>query len=314
MARLLDQQSLSSRHDDPKENGVSTPMANGQESFEDHDNDGVPFIEVGAPDKRVAVKSVAKTGDRPATIPMLRTTSLPSAPPSNAPVTAFYQISFQPLPTRTWTGRPGEARIPPELVAYHQPLHEISLQYRSVLQEIEDLLPADSSRSLLFGSLRSGIGTTSVLLNLAITCAKQGRHRIAVVDANLGRPAVANRLGVAVAPGIREVLARTAPLMWTIQETAVSGLSAVAAGQRPEHPAIDLWPVLLDQLQQRFDWILIDGGEWNHAPEKPALLATSGATYLVLCQADLESAEANSVLTNISRQGGNLRGYILLQK
>jgi Mrp family chromosome partitioning ATPase len=312
MARLLEHRQAPPRIPD-KTGDVKMPIIE-SEADEALENEGVPFIEIGAPEAKAPAKPLPKPSSRPATIPMIR----PEAPtPTNTntiPPATCYRISFQPLPFRSSSLPLSEARLSPELVTFHQPAHAVSLQYRSVVEEIEKQLPGVHPRSLLFESLRPGTGTTSVLLNVAISCAKMDQQRVVVVDANFSRPAVAIRLGLAPAPGMREVLAKTAPLLWTVQKTAIPSLSAVAVGQRPEHPAIDLWPVLLDQLQQRFDWILIDGGEWNHQPEKPALLATASATYLVLAQPDLESTQANDMLADMTMQGGKVRGYVLVQK
>src|SRR5205085_8748466 len=114
---------------------------------------------------------------------------------------------------------PPASRFARELVAFHQPEHEVSDEYRRLLSDIEAQVGADAGKALLFTSALAGAGTTSVLLNLALTRARRDAGKVAVVDANLDRPAVAKRLGAAPAPGLREVLSRTVPLAWGLQET-----------------------------------------------------------------------------------------------
>jgi Mrp family chromosome partitioning ATPase len=152
-----------------------------------------------------------------------------------------------------------------------------------------------------------------VLLNLAITRARRDAGKVVVVDANFDRPAVAQRLGCAAAPGLREVLARTVPLAWGLQESGQMNLSVLSAGNLPGEPAMDLWPLVLDQLRHRFDLVLIDAAECQR-PEWPAVAGTATATYLVLRQADLEKPELNDMLVEVPRLGGRLRGYVLTQR
>jgi len=75
-----------------------------------------------------------------------------------------------------------------------------------------------------------------------------------------------------------------------------------------------VWPLVLDQLRQRYDWVVIDAPDWGSRTELPVLAATCGATYLVLRPDDLTGPDVNDMLTDIPRQGGKLRGYVLAQR
>ena len=93
--------------------------------------------------------------------------------------------------------------LAPELVAFHAPDQPASARYGDLLASLLEagrVRPGAACRTLLLTAARSEIGTTTVLLNLAITAARQDL-RVVVVDANLRRPAVADRLGLPPAPG-----------------------------------------------------------------------------------------------------------------
>ena len=137
---------------------------------------------------------------------------------------------------------------------------------------------------------------------------------LVVVDANFDRPAVADRLGLASAPGLWDMLGRTIPLAWGFQETGLPNLSALTGGNRFGEPSLDIWPLLLDQLRQRFDWVLIDAADWSDRPDLTALSATAAATYLVLRPADLEMPGLDGLFADIPRRGGRLRGYMVAQR
>jgi hypothetical protein len=288
---------------------VATPIA----APADDDEGDVPFIEVGAATmKHGNLKLSRDAAPIPTILPLTRATPEREPQLVRPEIEAFplFRISFQPLPFEREPIEPADRRFVRELVAYHHPDHPVSEQYRGLMGELESQLGTEPGKSLLFTAAHPAIGTTSVLLNLAISCARRDGARVAVVDANLARPAIAERLGIAPAPGLFEVLARTVPLTWAMQASGQPNLDALTSGKPVGQPNMDIWPLVIDQLKQRFDWVLVDAAEWGH-PELSALSGTCAATYLVLGQSDLGNPELNDLLSDIPRHGGRLRGYIL---
>lgn len=300
MARMLD---LLNSPESRRPRAEPTPAPAIAGDFGDDDS-SVPFIEVGAPGAATVSRKPARTLS-PTIIPMPRLAR--RAEPVIDPLPNLFRVAFQPLPFPGVPEGPLEQRVSRELVAFHHPAHAISEQYRGMMTEIESQLVEDGAKALLFASVLPGAGTTSVMLNLALTRSRE--RSVVVVDAHWRRPAIAERLGIAAAPGLREVLARTVPLAWALHETGQSKLQVLPAGTGDDEPAMDLWPLLLDQLKQRFDWVLIDGGERGESAGWPALAGTATATYLVLRQAELEREELNNALHDAA--GDNLRGYVL---
>jgi Mrp family chromosome partitioning ATPase len=280
----------------------------------------VPFIEVG--DR--ATRSPAFTLIPQAAPPM---PPLPAEPvyapnpfaerPAAPRAPGVFNISFYPLPAEPEEATPDEHSYGPELIALHDPDHPVSEQYRSLRAELAMQLPDGAPRVILFSSAAAGAGTTTVVLNLAVTRAREAgavRPRVAVVDLNWARPTVAERLGVPKAPGLREALRRTAPLPWALHRTGVEGLTVLPAGRGGEYdpaPPLALVPSVVEQLRERFDWVLIDGPAWGPLPELAAVAGACDAVYLVLRQAEVEQPEVSDLQTAIQLQGGRLRGYVL---
>jgi hypothetical protein len=288
------------------------PAANPVAPIDDDDSD-VPFIEVGAPKIKLGnLKTTRGPAPIPTILPLNRASAERQdlAPPGEIEDYPLFRIAFQPLPFEREPADPANLRFARELIAYHHPDHPVSEQYQRLLAELETQLGTDPGKSLLFSAAHPAAGVTSVLLNLALSCARREGSRVAVVDANLARPAIATRLGIAPAPGLIEVLSRTVPLGLAIQATGQANLEALTSGSVSGPPDMGLWPLVLDQLKQRFDWILVDAAEWGH-PELPVLSGTCAATYLILGQPDMGSPELNDLLLDIPRHGGHLRGYIL---
>ncbi|MBI1914764.1 MAG: CpsD/CapB family tyrosine-protein kinase [Planctomycetes bacterium] len=265
---------------------------------------GVPFVEVGGP------------------------RATPQAPPATAPVVVppspvapdgprLMTVLFRPLPFEPAT-RPSRSRFALELVAYHQPDHAISGQYRDLSGRIVGVVPGERARVLLFTSAGAATGTTTVLLNTAITVARQSGRRVVVVDAHLRRAAVAARLGLGEAPGLREVLAGRLPLNAAVRPTGLPGLSALTAGAADAAPPARLagegMRAVLRQLREQFDLVLVDGPPWDGRPEVVALGCACDAVYLCLPEAAQETPETVDLLQVIPEQGANLCGCVLTSR
>jgi Mrp family chromosome partitioning ATPase len=198
-----------------------------------------PFIEVG-PNR--SIETSPGLLDLPPAAPP-RTPSLPAdAEPvlalpvddERAPLTVSF-LPTAPPPTEGPAVRP-RLRLGPELVSFHCPEHAASTRYEEVLATMLAGALADRPRAFFFTSALFDAGTTTVLLNLAITAARRGRRRVAVVDANLRRPAIASRLHVEEAPGLRDVLAGAATIDEAVQDAEPINLFALTAGERTPTP------------------------------------------------------------------------------
>jgi Mrp family chromosome partitioning ATPase len=209
-------------------------------------------------------------------------------------------------------------RFAPQLVAFHDPHHPVSDQYRALLTEMLAPLHGEGSQILLFAGPTSGTGITTVLLNLAITQANESQKRVLVVDVNLRRPAIAERLGLAEIPGLRDVLARTIFLRRAIKETGIPNLFALTAGESStpyrDWPAVDALRGTLHQLRNHFDWILVDAPSWDGGPEMVSLSSACDAVFLVLRSYEVDGPAVKDLCRLIPHLGTQLGGYILAER
>ena len=264
----------------------------------------VPFIEIGGPNGPVF-----------SAVPP-RTTPKPAEPPPDYPRLAsparFLSVTFRDATVK--------ARLAPtvegpdaELVALHHPDHPVSGEYRVFRDEVRKQLPEAASKVLLFTAAAPEAGTTTVLLNLAVTLAAEKNTRVLVIDANVTRPGVAHKLALKAAPGLVEVLAHQLPLTWALQPTAAPNLQALAAGavlaSTPTTIGLDL-PKLVNQLRQWFDWVLVDGGVWGVVPERDGTCPSADAVYLVTREADVGRSEFTGLRGWVKELGGVLRGFV----
>lgn len=278
---------------------------------EDSDLDAdAPFIEVGGPAGAVVGQKSAiatpprrKTGDDAG--PVL-------CPVGDGPV----QVSFRPLPFLHAPLKPACERFAPSLVAFHEPESPVSEQYRALLAGIESQLEPGKPHVLLFTSAVAGAGATTVLLNLAVTCARKN-CRAAVVDAQLRHPAVAARLGLNPVPGTREVLAgRLAPAR-AVRDAGMEGLSVVTAGAIRDGDETllekDALRSLMQHLRDHQDYVFVDAAPWSEDGVS-ALAAVADAVYLVLPESAADQTDIRNIVQAVAGHGGQLRGCILAQR
>ena len=292
------------------------------------DYEDAPFVEVGGPSgpvfspTKLAAEPKPKAEARP--FPRIAAPAPPAPPPAPAvvpfgaeaaPAPSYLSIRFHDVLPRT-AGRTAEGPDA-SLVALHYPHHPVSGEYRTLRDEIARQLPSATSRTLMFTAAAPEAGTTTVLLNLAVTLARDGQ-RVLVLDANVTRAGVAPKLAVRSAPGLAEVLGHQLPLPWALQPTAVPSLQALSAGAAADAFGLGSLggaigqelPKLVAQLRQWFDWVLVDAGVWGVVPERDATCSVADAVYLVTRDGDTDRPEFTGLRTWVKQLGGPLRGYV----
>lgn len=220
-------------------------------------------------------------------------------------------VQFRAVPSRA-----KRFSLAPELVAYHAPNQPDAQQYRDVLDAVLSASAASARPSaLLFASASSGSGATTAMLNIALTAASQLRQRVVVVDANFRRPAVAERLGLLLAPGLREAMAGAVALNEVIQATEQPNLFAVTAGVRTVS-GVRYVPEslrsLLRQLCQRYPLVFVDGPNWDGKSDVTALSSACDAVFLVVPESDAETPRTDALIQLIRTQAARLAGCILV--
>jgi Mrp family chromosome partitioning ATPase len=301
----------------------------------------IPFIEVGGPRSTLVASptvlaSAPANGTRLPVAPdqvggsvRIRPVPVPLLVPELQPETGtgrgtgtqktpkIMTVVFHPLPAEALLGS-AQQRFAPELIAFHRSEHPVSEQYRILTTGISAQLPAARAQVLLFTAVNPEVGTTTVLLNAAITYSRQGRLRVAVLDANLRRPALARRLGLSESPGLRDFLAGKVSLEQTLRETGQPNLLALTVGDSGTitsgRALGESLRRVLGQLRERFDLVLVDAPCWDGSPELIALGTVCDSVYLVLREQEASTPASEDLIRMIPQHGGRLRGCILTQR
>jgi succinoglycan biosynthesis transport protein ExoP len=175
-----------------------------------------------------------------------------------------------------------------DLVVVTAPRSPRAEAFRSLRTAVQFMVRPGGRLSLLVTSSRPAEGKSTVAANLALTLAEAGL-RVALVDADLRRPSVADTLDLEGAAGLTSVLIGQAELDDVLQDWGAFGLHVLTTGPLPPNPSELLTsPAMSDlvaRLEADHDVVVID------AP--PLLPVTDAAILSRLTSGTLVVADAS---------------------
>ena len=170
-------------------------------------------------------------------------------------------------------------------------------------------------RSILLTAPMHEEGTTSLAVNLAKIEAMSSGRKVVLVDANLKSPSVAEALGFAPEPGLREVLAGEVPLEQAVQESETAGLYVVTAG-RVEGAPIEIVSTAglrktLDALTRDFGLVLIDSPPVTVYADTLYIAAAADGVLLVIRAESTGRDVARYSIKRLRLAEANILGTVL---
>ncbi len=147
-------------------------------------------------------------------------------------------------------------------ITVEQPRSPTAESFRSLRTNLQYSNIDAPTNSLLVSSAIPGEGKTTVATNLAVVIAQSGL-RVALIDADLHRPAVHKRFGANNNYGLSTLFVQAEPdLQAVLKPTAVNGLSLLTTGPLPPNPSellgSEKMNVILKKLAGMVDYIIID--------------------------------------------------------
>lgn len=200
------------------------------------------------------------------------------------------------------------------LVALLDTVSPVSESFRRLQSNIIYSNPDQEINSLMITSSTQGEGKTTVSSNLGIVLAEAG-YNVAIVDTDLRRPNLHKIFGLNSAPGIVEVLFDNVSMDEALQQTPMSNLSVISAGNRPPNPsAITQSRAFLDtikQLEEKFDFVLIDTPPYGIITDASAMIRQTDGVVIVTRFGKTSEMELNHTINNLQRVNANILGTVL---
>ncbi|GAA4284570.1 polysaccharide biosynthesis tyrosine autokinase [Brevibacterium daeguense] len=181
----------------------------------------------------------------------------------------------------------------------HSPRAEAFRRLRTNLRFVQ---VDDPVNSVLVTSAVAGEGKTTTSINLALVMAQAGK-RIALVDADLRRPRVAETLGLENSAGLTTALIGAADVFDLLQPWGQDELYVLTAGEIPPNPAelLDSRAMqrLLGALTADFDLVIIDGPPMLPVADSLILAQRVGRVLLVTGTGQVNIGEVRETLTSL---------------
>ncbi len=185
-------------------------------------------------------------------------------------------------------------------------------QLRTNLQFIDIDRPP---RSIVVTSSLPSEGKTTTTCNLAIALAQAGL-RVALVEADLRRPRLADYLGVVGAIGLTDVLIGRSSLDDVVQPWGADGsLRVLASGPTPPNPSELLgsrqMQDLLKELERSHDLVLIDAPPLLPVTDGAILAQQASGAILVLRAGKTTKEQATRAVESLRTVGAHVYGAVL---
>lgn len=191
---------------------------------------------------------------------------------------------------------------------------EISEAYYAVRAALELSTPNGPPRSLVITSSGPAEGKSTTSYALARGFAQIGR-RVALIDADMRKPAQHHNLGVVNKAGLANLLARQMTLSQVIQQTNTPNLDFVPAGPVPVNPAQLIagaeLHTLIEQLKSDYDVVVIDAPPVLGLADAPTLSSHVDATLFVLQANRTRGRQARTALGRLGAARAHIVGVLL---
>ncbi len=157
-----------------------------------------------------------------------------------------------------------EVQIRPDLriSVLNNPKSPGANRFRFLRMRLRELKASVSIQKLLITSPLPQDGKSTIALNLATSLSEEGKHRVLVIEADLYRPTLAQRLHLPIRPGLGECLEKNLDPLLALRHLEPLGWYLLEAGTNRANPTELLQSEPLDKLLKRlspfFEWILID--------------------------------------------------------
>jgi receptor protein-tyrosine kinase len=186
--------------------------------------------------------------------------------------------------------------------------------FRKLRTNLKFLAVDNPARTIVIASASPSEGKTTTSINIALALA-EAEYNVVLVDGDLRRPRVNKHLGLLGSVGLSTVLSGGAPLDDVMQTTKFPRLTALTSGPVPPNPSELLGSLatrnLLKELQERFDYVIIDSAPLLAVTDGAILAAVADGVLMVVRSGKTKREQLAHAFGILNDVGATLLGAVL---
>lgn len=202
-----------------------------------------------------------------------------------------------------------------ELLEPDDERYQLVESYRNIRSSLL-YMPQEGARpkTLLITSAIPNEGKSTIATNLALVMAFAGMRTL-LIDGDLRRGAIHDKLGLQREPGLTDVLARALPWTEAVRPTDTENLFFLPRGKSVPQPSEYLLgqttDALLQDLYGQFDYIIMDSSPVLAADDTASLAPKMDATLFVVRLGFTSAKMSRKALEILDKRQANVPGVIL---
>lgn len=200
------------------------------------------------------------------------------------------------------------------LIVEESPTSSVAEQFRTVRTNIKFSIIGDKDRTISITSADPSEGKSVFSSNLAATFAQQGENTI-LIDADLRRPTVHKTFMISNQNGLSNLLTGSINLDEVIKKTDIDNLDVITSGPIPPNPAELIGSAnfrkMLNELNEKYDWILIDTPPVNAATDASLIASDCYGNVLVVPQSIANKIDVNNAVEQLNRVHAKILGTVM---
>ena len=199
------------------------------------------------------------------------------------------------------------------LIVHVDPLSPRAESFRALRTNLQ-FLDMDGRASFVITSSVPSEGKSTTTINLAIALADAGK-RVALIDADLRKPKVAEYLGIEGGAGLTDVLIGRARVGDVMMPWGQRSLFVLPAGKIPPNPSELLGSkqmrTLLEVLERDFDVVLCDAPPLLPVTDAAILARATSGAIVAVAAGRTNRHQLTSAIDALNKVGAKIAGIVL---
>jgi len=202
--------------------------------------------------------------------------------------------------------------------AYHRPAaRQATMECYEELKTNLLASPSEKSiKTILFSGMNHGDGTSTTVVNFALTLTRDPVNKVLLMDANLRTPSLHGAFHLEQSRGLSDLPNNRQTAEFLVKKVENRNLYVITCGGHPHVGPVGLFESsvfceFLKAMRVRFDYVIIDGPPIPRFSETRVLCAKVDGVVMVLSAGKTREHVAKRAKQEIEEAGGRVLGMVL---